>query len=275
MTATIHFFDEFLLPPEEYNVEYRHQKRVRLEPLVFNVLRQRYGALWREHWLNYTPPVGADRCVVIIERRIHENLELLLHNVAYYAPTCTIAIVCSDVNFNYCRAITAPHEGRVKLLCSFDGSPHYEQARQDYNALTKSPSFYRSLGCKEIYIAQTDSYLRKPLPAWLSSYEFIASPAAWDKTQMIGGISFRNCAAAARICEEFPDKFPSEDVYFTEGAKALNLRIPTYEGAIPIFCESCLYDDPIGVHQWWTYFNLTNPAAERVFHALLTCEVNP
>jgi hypothetical protein len=275
MTATIHLFDEFLLPPEEYTPEYLHQKRVRLEPLVFNVLRQKYGSLWREHWLNYIPPANAEHCVVIIERRIHEHLELLLHNVAYYAPTWSIAIVCSNMNYSYCRAITAPHEGRIHLIRLFNDSPSRDQARDEYNSLLKSAEFYERLPWSGILIAQTDSYLRKPLPSILFNYDYIASPTSWDETHLVGGLSYRNCDAMTKICKTFTQDIPSEDVFICEGAKALGCRIPTFDEANPIFGESCLYKDPVGVHQWWTFFHIHFEFAKEVFHALLTCEVNP
>lgn len=271
MTETIHIFDEFTLPPEEVTAAYRHQKRLRLEPLVFNILRQKYGDVWRRHWQSYTPPLKAERAVVIIERRIHENLELLLHNVAYYAPDWAIAIVCSDVNFRYCRQIVAPHAGRVHLLRHFEGSPDRDQARDEYNSLLKSSEFYESLPWKGICIVQTDSYLRKPLPAW--DYDYLASPASWNEDHMVGGTSYRNCTAMATLCKTWQADIPSEDVFISEGARALGLTIPPFEEAISIFCESCLYDDPIGVHQWWTFFHTYFEDAELQFHALLTCEL--
>ena len=142
MTETIHIFDEFNLPPDQITDAYNLKKRLRLEPLIYNILRQKYATIWRENWFAYTPPIRAERCVVIIERRIHENLELLLHNVAYYAPGWAIAIVCSDINYEFCREIIAPHASRIRLMPLFEGSPDRNQARDEYNALLKSAEFY-------------------------------------------------------------------------------------------------------------------------------------
>ena len=38
MTETIHIFDEYL--NEDISLEIRHQKRVKLEPLIFDILKK-------------------------------------------------------------------------------------------------------------------------------------------------------------------------------------------------------------------------------------------
>ena len=96
---TIHIFDEF---PGKLTTEQRHQKRTRLEPLVFDILKQKYWTPIDIFWQTHKVPseIDANKCIVIVERRIHENLAFLIRNVAYFAPTWAITIICSDINLN-------------------------------------------------------------------------------------------------------------------------------------------------------------------------------
>ena len=42
MIETIHIFDEFKQPAENTSLEIRHQKRMALEPLIFDILKEKY-----------------------------------------------------------------------------------------------------------------------------------------------------------------------------------------------------------------------------------------
>ena len=276
MTETLSIFDEFLDPEEEITPQRRHDKRMALEPFVFDILKRRYGFLFQQFWKQHTPPKNPKRAIVLVERRIHPNIEFVLQNAAYYGPTWSLAVVCSDTNYRYLKTIT---QGKaVALLPMFQGSPSRDQARYEYNALLQNPTFYENLPWETMLFFQTDSYFLRPIPEDICDYDFVASPASWDTDSMVGGISLRKREAMIRICKEFKEVISGEDVFINEGAKKLGLKMPTFEKALTYFTESCLYEEPIATHQWWTYFFIDSRLApeerELFFQSLLTCQKN-
>jgi hypothetical protein len=50
-----------------------------------------------------------------------------------------------------------------------------------------------------------------------------------------------------------PDSDKGEDCFFAEGCKALGKAIPIFPERYMYFVESMFYEEPIGVHQWWSY----------------------
>ena len=77
-----------------------HTKRLRLEPLIFDILKIKYYTLFDTFWKENTIIRKTDRSIIIVERRIHENLAFILRNVFYYARDWAITIFCSDINYN-------------------------------------------------------------------------------------------------------------------------------------------------------------------------------
>jgi hypothetical protein len=269
MTETIHIFDEFL--EENLTKDQRHQKRVRVEPLLFDILKAKYGSTLRENWLKNPPPLVSEKCILLIERRIHENLEFVFHNAVQYGKGWSICFVCSDINYNYCKEITQNHPN-IHFIPIFQGSPSYSEAREEYNKLLMSTEFYEALPWKNICIMQTDSYLRKQIPESVLNYDYIASPALWDENELVGGLSFRSKEGMIKITREYKETISSEDLFISKGCGALGLKKPIFEEAMLYCAESCLYEDPVGVHQWWTFFFITLDDAELIFHSLVTLD---
>lgn len=266
-------FNEFRIPAAEMTDALRHQKRVRLEPLVFDVVKKKYGAALDTFWESYTPPKNAENCVLIVERRIHENLEFVLKNAAYFARGWSLCFVCSDVNIGYCRAIAGKNVANVNYVVAFRGNPDRDTGRKEYSDLLKNPDFYAGMPWKNLIFTQTDAYFRRAVPETIVNYDFLASPAFWNTESMVGGISYRNRDAMVRLCREFKEDIFWEDCFIDAGSKALALRRPTFEEALEFFSESCFYEDPVAVHQWWTYFFFEMEDAEAYFHIMLKLEV--
>ena len=279
---TRHIFDEFPEIGGELTDERRHQKRLRLEPLIYDIVKARYLKPLEEFWNTYEIPMNSDKCVVIVERRIHENLYFIMRNMAYFARGWSMSIVCSDINLEYCKQISGHNKDRITLLPLFKGSPDGNTAKSDYNDLLKNPEFYSMFSAENLLFAQTDTYLRKSIPDNLIKYDYVASPFAWDETMAGGGLSFRKRTAMIDICRKMGIIQCDEDVYISRGVKELGYNMPKIMEGITYFAESCilvepynLYGGAVGVHQWWTYFIPTMEHAERIFNTLLTLDITP
>lgn len=269
---TLHIFDEFASPCK--TDEERHQKRTKLEPLVFDILKEKYLPTFRAFWDQHTPPRNADKAVVIVERRIHENLEFVIKNAAYMCTDWSIVIVCSDVNLPYLKHITGKTGNHIAFLPLFEGSPGRDEARTQYNYLLTQAAFYEEMPCETLLFLQTDSYILRPIPESMLNYYFMAAPCAWDNDMMAGGASLRRRSAMIDICTRYKEQHPGEDVFICCGAKALNYKTPPFEEAVQYIVESCITDVPIVTHQWWTYFYSEMDDAPLFFEALLTCQLN-
>jgi hypothetical protein len=120
----------------------------------------------------------------------------------------------------------------------------------------KSEEFWKQIRADYILSIQTDCYLRKPLPEKLWTLDYVASPWAWRQDLVGGsGLTFRKKEAVLDMCKRgvAGDEAKGEDVFFSEKCAEFSKKTMPFEDAIEVFSESCFVDDPIGVHQWWTY----------------------
>lgn len=273
MIETIHIFDEFSQAPDEITTEMRHQKRMSLDPLIYDCLKQKYGAKLEAFWKDYTVPTDADSTIVLIERRIHPNLAFLLYNAAYFARGWNIVLICSDMNLDYCKKICGSKA--VDIRPWFQGNPSPELGKKEYNDLQKQVELYESLPGDFLLFLEVDCYLRKPIPQEWKQYDLIAAPYEWDEEAVGGGFSYRNKKAMIEVCKQYKNDVWAADTYAYKGMKYLGYKIPSFETGITYVAESCIYEDPIGVHQWWTFFfpNQTE-GAEEIFHSLLSLEIH-
>jgi hypothetical protein len=134
----------------------------------------------------------------------------------------------------------------------------------------KSPDIYKYLNAEHLIFLQTDSYLRKPVPDSFLKYDYIAAPAEWNTDDMVGGTSFRRASAMIDICTRYTESIDSEDCFLSRGARSLGYKLPPFEEAVQYICESCIYEDAVGLHQWWTFFDPSGPDAIPILTGLLT-----
>lgn len=274
MIETIHIFDEFSQSPDELTLEQRHKKRIALDPLIYDILKTKYSAKLEAFWKGHGVSKHTDSYIVIVERRIHPNFAFTLYNMAYFARQWGIILVCSDVNYEYCKKVCGHLADSIHILPLLHGNPEPKQGIQEYNRLLKSAAFYESLPGEHYVFFQVDSYLRKPIPKEWKSYDYIAAPYEWNEASVGGGLSYRKKKAMIHVCKETPDDVNDEDAFICKGIRALGYSIPPFELGITYVAESCLYEDPIGVHQWWTFFfPKQTDDAEEIFHSLLSMEI--
>jgi len=271
MFETIHIFDECSQSPDQLTPELRHTKRMALEPFVYGILQAKYGTKLETFWKTHTVPQTTDSYLVLIERRLHPNLAFVLQNAAYFAPSWGIVLICSDVNYEYCKELCKGKS--VDIRPFFQGNPEPSIGKAEYNSFQQNAEFYKSLPGSNLIFLEVDCYFRKPVPDDWKAYDYIAAPYEWDETSFGGGLSFRKKEAMLRICSSGIPPSEAADDFLCKGVKALGLSTPSFEDNITYIAESCLYEDPIGVHQWWTFFN-PREMEEDIFHSLLSLEIH-
>ena len=272
---TRHIFDEFPEPMSEITKERKHQKRLRLEPLIYDILKAKYLKPLEDFWNTYTIPKISDTCVVLVERRIHENMYFILRNMAYFARGWSICIVCSDINLNYCREICGNNKDNITFLPIFKGNPDATAGKIEFNNLLKKSEFYEMLTSENLLFTETDTYLCKHIPEDITRYDYVASPYAWDESMAGGGLSFRKRSVMIDICKRMGEIQYDQDVYITRGVTTLGYKMPEFMEGVTYFSESCLYEDPVGVHQWWTFFTNDIEQSDLIFNAMLTLDIKP
>lgn len=270
---TLHIFDEFPESNNEITVERRHEKRMRLEPLIFDILKRRYQESLDLFYTYYEFPQNKDKCVVLVERRIHPNLYFLLRNIAYFARGWSLCIVCSDTNLEYCKECAGSLVSTITFLPLFKGNPSPEQGKMEYNLLLQDPELYQRFSAENLLFMETDSYLRRKIPDDILNYEYVAAPYEWDSNLAGGGLSFRKKSAMIDICRRKKEKLPGQDIYICEGVHEFGYTMPEFMEGVTYISESCLYEDPFGVHQWWTFFSFDIEDAEFIFKCLITLDL--
>jgi hypothetical protein len=272
MIETIHIFDEFSQSPDELTNEQRHKKRMTLDPMIYDILKHKYAAKLDAFWKDHIVPKDTDSYLVIVERRLHPNLAFLLYNAAYFARTWGIILICSDTNYEYCKTICGDKHVEIRPL--FRGDPEPSVGKVDYNELLKRHEFYESLPGEYHLFLEVDCYLRKHIPDEWKQYDLIAAPYEWNEEAVGGGFCFRKKSASLQICQTSKNDVWAADTFFYNGAKLLQLNIPPFDIGITYVSESCIYEDPIGVHQWWTFFFPNQiEDAEEIFHSLLSMDI--
>jgi len=274
MTSSIHIFDEFQELVECLSDSERHRKRVELERLVFSALKTRYGAHFKAFWQSYIPPVYTKKKIVIIERRIHENLEFILQNCAWAGAEggWGLAIVCSDMNLKYIQDLVGDKRGYIQIIPHFKGNPPPAEGKREYNDLLQKVKFYDLFNDDHLCLVEMDCYFRKPIPDSVLTCDYIASPYAWDPLGAGGGLSFRNRNVMREVCWAYPEKREAQDIFMSDNIRALGFSMPPLLYSKDIVAESILDADPVGVHQWWTFFSPKLENAEEIFHRFMTIE---
>lgn len=233
-----------------------HSIRMFLEKPIFDELHARYLPFFKQWYASYDIPAydTASNTIFIYETRLHYNLEFLIYNTLYFAPTFGLHLVCSSENHAYLCKILGKNLGRVKLVVLEETAGAYETGRNAYNEFMKSADFWNSIPSRIqcILTAEVDSYMRNPLEDVMLDIDYCASRWTWKPDLPGGGgISLRNVQAMKDICEKLPDLAKeqwAQDCWANEGVIRLG---KTFNNTF--FIESWLQPEAVGVHQWWTF----------------------
>jgi hypothetical protein len=248
-----------------------HSLRMNLEGPIFDSLRENYGKPLKEFWDSAEFPEKSENTVLMVERRNHPNMEFCLQNFMYFTrkQNFSLTIVCSRTNENQIREILGKHIYTTDLRVLWENNPNdHLTAQQEYSALFQNPEFWDSIRANTILSVQTDCYLRKSLPDILWTIDYAASPWAW-KPWVVGGsgLTFRKKEAVVDMCKRvfMKGKKVAEDEFFAHMCIVAKKKVLPLEIAETIFSESRFVDDPVGVHQWWTYLFQCNLDSEQEF----------
>jgi len=246
--------------------EHKHNLRIFLEDPVFDYLRSKYSAPLKEFWDTTSFPKMAPNTVMLVERRLHPNIEFVLHNFMYFTrnQNFSLTIVCSEDNEQFIRNILGKHLDSTNILVLFKDNCNRDKARSEYNVLFQDGEFWKKIDAEYILSIQTDSYLRKPLPEKLWNLDYVASPWAW-LPQLVGGsgLTFRHRESIIDMCKRKLREPEGEDVFFAQMCRFLGKRVMDTEEGEHVFSESRFVDDPVGVHQWWSYLYQVADASEQ------------
>lgn len=203
--------------------------------------------------------------VCFIEFRCHEYLKKVLHNMCnIYGGTDTILyIVHGNENEEYIHNIISTWTNVQLIKMNINNIDISE-----YNKLLTSVDFYNKFKTEYILIFQTDTIIRKQIPAKFFKYSYVGAP--WtgypndypdnphirigNKLVGNGGFSLRNVSRMKEICTNFKrtNMKLNEDVHISNCLD--NHEVPDVEEAKEFSVEWIYYDDPVGLHQVWRFF---------------------
>jgi len=257
--APEHIFDEMADEIPMYEKEpqkYLSLWRTRYEPFVYDILKQRYGKVLDDFWKGYVPPLESEKAFVIVERRCHPNLWFILRNIAYFGQGWSIYLFCSKQNAAYCARILGDKLSQVHLRIVFTEVVDGPTGVREYNELLKEVSFWAGISAEHICVIEMDCYLRKRIPESLLEYDYVGTPWGWALQSPGGsGLTLRRRSAMLEVCRQGEASIPMQDHFAGEGMFRLGYScMRALPEGVKTFVESYYTEDPVGVHQWWTFF---------------------
>lgn len=193
--STIHALFETRFLYEDNEEVIHHGCRVELEKPVFDILRQRYGCALRHSWETGSSrfPTSGSAGIFLYETRCHENLEFLLYNLRHFAPTLRLFFFCTPDVRNFVEGLLGAESAATISFFPVPTSTQSEALpdRNMYNDYMKSCelwTIFKEAGVEHVLVAQTDAYLRRPLPLeHMMELDWAASFWPWDKQSVGGG----------------------------------------------------------------------------------------
>jgi hypothetical protein len=256
--------------PEEQRVErtksldyYRHQ----FEPYIYQYLTWHYGPKLDAFWKTHEFPEKSKYAWVLVERRPHPNLWFVLRNIAWAAPYMSLYIFCSNMNYNFIKDLIGDKKN-VHVIPWFEGFVSSKDGKEQYNITFKMVDFYKSVDAEYMLTVQADCFFRKKLPESVFITDYYGAPWGWAPEKGGGGgITLRNIKAMIDIVSRVPDSERTngeyvEDAWIAEQVYMRGNNIPPLDYRVNMFNENFPVQDPVGIHQFWTFienFNIQDP----------------
>lgn len=235
--------------------DYLAKKKSILEPFIFNSLKELYSSHLKDYWNSAQIPYVSDKAIIIIERRCHPNLEFILHNACYFARGYSIHIFCSKANLSFIEAICGSQIKNIHIHTIFFNIGTSEDGWMEYNKLLKTKRFWEFLKEEYLLLLEIDTYLLQHIPESIYEYDYVASAWEWLISEPGGGgLSYRKRSVMIKICEldnTLLDICTMQDSFSSTGVKILEAKY-----SHNFFTESTFIEGAIGLHQWWTFYNV-------------------
>jgi len=228
-----------------------------LEPYFYMYLIEKYGTMLQTFWETYRPPLFSENAYVIVERRAHPNFRFVLQNMAWAAPHMSVYIFCSDENRAFIEAILGDKAVSFHIMEVFHGDVSREEGKNGYNHIMTDYHFYESIVAKYILTIQMDNIIRRKIPDSMFVGDYWGNPWAWRcDAAGGGGATVRRVKAMIELCRTHrPDPSmgvpPLEDAWVAERSTVF----PPFEFRRAHLMESVPTDDPVILHQFWTFMD--------------------
>jgi Protein of unknown function (DUF5672) len=215
---------------------------------------------------------------VIVEPQITDTFELAVRSVMYHlGPDWSLLVICSEHNEAFVKASLSDVLGSVRLVTSHEAL----NSVNDYNALLKKLSFWKSLKAARALIFQSDALMLRDGIEDFMQYDYIGAPWDLDHNTAVknmiengelirgvgnGGFSLRNVDAMISIlASQQPEALVTsepEDLFFSrhldsgKHAYIMPSRLEAYR-----FCreeiisalDQSLSGGPLALHAAWKY----------------------
>ena len=231
-----------------------HAFRMELEPYIYHYLIEQYGLRLNAVWENYVPPLKSNKAYVLVERRAHPNYPFLLKMMAWAAPHLSVYLVCSDENFEFIKAILGDKIEHFNIIVAYSGEVGRDQGRAEYNELMTDASFYEQIDAEYMVTMQMDVFLRRKLTNDLFCGDYWGAPWGWCAHRAGGGgATIRRVQKMIEICKAnlLASCNECEDSWIADRVQ----DFPPLAFRRAHIMESMSAEDPVIVHQFWTFLN--------------------
>jgi hypothetical protein len=221
-----------------------------------DIVQEKYLLFFQKEYKKILINPQSKYACVIVEPRLHPNLEFVIKNVLFFLPNFSLYIFHSNENKKFVEEIIGHNLSNVHFHNFTSGNITIEE----YNELLTSPYFYETIHAEDILIFQTDSYIRKSGIECFLEYNFAMIGAPWHWYDAAkpqggnGGFCFRKKDLMLNIIKHAPfDKTCNEDYYFHKGCLELGYLLPTKEISQFFSMETIYCENSYAIHKAWYY----------------------
>lgn len=231
--------------------------RQTLDPYIYNYLIAKYSVPLEAFWSSYLPPIKSKYAYVIVERRCHPNFKFILQNMAWANPEMSVYIFCSLENIQFILSILGDKQKNYNICEYFTTTATREEGKEEYNKLLTSSKFYDVIDAEYLLTMQMDVIIRKKIPESIFCGDYWGAPWAWKSNLPGGGgATIRKISTMRIICKESSDGKHAEDAWICDAiCKDVSYTFPSLEFRANHIMESIPVNDPILLHQFWTFYN--------------------
>jgi hypothetical protein len=243
--------------------------RLSLEPHIYHYLIEQYGPKLDKFWQTYTPPKQAKQAFVLVERRPHQNFWFILRNMAWANPNMSVYIFCSDENISFVKALLGNKLPHFNVVEAFKGNASRTRGKKETDNLLSNYKVYDFIDAEYIMTVEMDTFIRRKIPDSMFQGDYWGNTWGWvPHTPGGGGITIRNVKKVSAHCKKHKpdittDLHTAQDAWLSDTMYADKADFPDVNFRANHIMENVPVENPVAVHQFWTYldsFQITNKA---------------